>query len=161
MQKSSKSLQVHINPTPTKQKLIFYYSRDLERSARRWTGVVLKIEIVLSSFRTTFFSSSSTVCSRTVTVRWSAELRFNKLWNNLPKLQKQSASLSFYCQTVWYYVPVLGHNVYITSQYWDIMFTLRPSTSLQMPKIELHLPGIKPGPPAWQVGTLPKELSTL
>ncbi len=25
--------------------------------------------------------------------------------------------------------------------------------------IELHRPGIKPGPPAWQAGTLPKELS--
>jgi hypothetical protein len=46
-----------------------------------------------------------------------------------------------------HYVPVLGHNVYITS--------------LQMPKIELHRPGIDPGPPAWQAGTLPKELSTL
>ena len=67
-----------------------------------------------------------------------------------------------------YYVPVddgweevLGRNVYITSQYWDIMYTLRPSTSLQMPKIELHRPRIEPGPPAWQAGTLPKELSTL
>jgi hypothetical protein len=39
------------------------------------------------------------------------------------------------------------------------MYTLRPSTSLQMPKIELHRPGIGPGPPAWQAGTLPKELS--
>ncbi len=69
---------------------------------------------------------------------------------------------------MWYYVPVddgweevLGRNVYITSQYWDIVYTLRPSTSLQMPKIELHHPGIEPGPPAWQVGTLPNELSTL
>jgi hypothetical protein len=25
--------------------------------------------------------------------------------------------------------------------------------------IELHHPGIEPGPPAWQAGTLPKELS--
>ena len=61
---------------------------------------------------------------------------------------------------MWYYVPgweeVLGRNVYITSQYWDIMYT-----SLQMPKIELHRPGIEPGPPTWQAGTLPKELSTL
>ncbi len=69
---------------------------------------------------------------------------------------------------MWYYVPVddgweevLGRNVYITSQYWDIMYSLRPSTSLQMPKIELHRPGIEPGPPARQAGTLPKELSTL
>jgi hypothetical protein len=38
---------------------------------------------------------------------------------------------------------------------------LHPSTSLQMPKIELHRPGIKPGPHAWQAGILPKELSTL
>ena len=49
----------------------------------------------------------------------------------------------------------------IMSQYWDIMYTLRPSTSLQMPKIELHRPGIEPGPPTWQASTLPKELSTL
>ena len=69
---------------------------------------------------------------------------------------------------MWYYVPVddgweevLGRNVYITSQYWDIMYTLRLNTSLQMPKIELHRPGIEPRPPAWQAGTLPKELSTL
>ncbi len=54
---------------------------------------------------------------------------------------------------------VLGRNVYITSQYWDIMYTLSPSTTLQIPKIELHRPGIEPGPPAWQAGTLPKELS--
>jgi hypothetical protein len=46
-------------------------------------------------------------------------------------------------------------------KYWDIMYTLRLNTSLQMPKIELHRPGIEPGPPAWQAGTLPKELSTL
>ncbi len=25
-------------------------------------------------------------------------------------------------------LPVLGRNVYITAQYWDIMYTLRPST---------------------------------
>ncbi len=30
-----------------------------------------------------------------------------------------------------------------------------------LPKIELHRPGIEPGPPALQAGTLPKELSTL
>ncbi len=36
-------------------------------------------------------------------------------------------------------------------KYWDVMYTLRPSTSLQMPNIELHRPGIKPGPrtPKW------------
>ncbi len=41
---------------------------------------------------------------------------------------------------MWYYVPVddgweevLGRYLYITSQYWDVMYTLRPSTSLQMP----------------------------
>ena len=34
-------------------------------------------------------------------------------------------------------------------------------SSLQMPKIELHRPGIEPGPPALQASTLPKELSTL
>jgi hypothetical protein len=38
---------------------------------------------------------------------------------------------------------VLGHN--------DVMYT----SSM----IELRRPGIKPGPPAWQAGTLPKELS--
>jgi hypothetical protein len=42
---------------------------------------------------------------------------------------------------------VLGCNVYITSQYWDVMYTLHPSTSLQMPNIELHRPGIEPRPP--------------
>jgi hypothetical protein len=26
-------------------------------------------------------------------------------------------------------------------KYWDIMYTLRLNTSLQMPKIELHRPG--------------------
>ncbi len=46
-------------------------------------------------------------------------------------------------------------------KYWDVMYTLRLNTSLQIPKIELQRPGIEPGPPAWQAGTLPKELSTL
>ncbi len=41
------------------------------------------------------------------------------------------------------------------------MYKIRPNTSLQMPKIELHRPGIDPGPPVWQAGTLSKELSTL
>ena len=41
-------------------------------------------------------------------------------------------------------------NVYITSQYWDIMYKLRSNSSLQIPKIELHRPGIEPGPPVWQ-----------
>jgi hypothetical protein len=36
-------------------------------------------------------------------------------------------------------------------KYWDVMYT----SSM----IELHRPGIEPGPPAWQAGTLPKELS--
>ncbi len=64
---------------------------------------------------------------------------------------------------IWYYVPVddgweevLGRNVYMYTvqslafgeKYWDVMYTLRPSTSLQMPKIELHRPGVEPGPPA-------------
>ena len=56
-----------------------------------------------------------------------------------------------------YYVPVddgweevLGHNVYIKSQYFS------PNA-----KIELHRPGIEPGLPAWHAGTLPKELSTV
>ncbi len=31
----------------------------------------------------------------------------------------------------------------------------------KLPKTELHRPGIEPGPPALQAGTLPKELSTL
>ncbi len=44
---------------------------------------------------------------------------------------------------------------------WDIMYKLRPNTSLQIPKIELHCPGIEPGPPVLQAGTLPKELFTL
>jgi hypothetical protein len=46
-----------------------------------------------------------------------------------------------------HYVPVddgwdkeLGRNGYITSLYWDIMYTLRLNPSLQMPKIELHRP---------------------
>ncbi len=46
-------------------------------------------------------------------------------------------------------------------KYWDVMYTLSPSTSLQMPKIKLHRPGIEPGLPAWHAGTLPKELSPL
>ncbi len=32
-------------------------------------------------------------------------------------------------------------------KYWDVMYTLHPSTSSM---IELHRPGIEPGPPAWQ-----------
>ncbi len=32
-------------------------------------------------------------------------------------------------------------------KYWDVMYTLCSSTSLQMPNIELHRPGIEPGPP--------------
>jgi hypothetical protein len=95
---------------------------------------------------------------------------------------------------MWYYVPiddgweeVLGHNVYITSQYFSpnakywttssgnrtrapqiecgrstielcnlyiIWVCLRPSTSLQMPNIELHRPGIEPGPPPDRMWTL-------
>ncbi len=31
-------------------------------------------------------------------------------------------------------------------KYWDVMYILRPSTSLQMPNIELHRPGIEPRP---------------
>ena len=48
-------------------------------------------------------------------------------------------------------------------KYWDVMYTKFEITytSLQMPKIELHRLGIEPGMPAWQAGTLPKELSTL
>ena len=34
------------------------------------------------------------------------------------------------------------------------MYTLRPSTSLQMPNIELHRPGIEPGPPPDRMWTL-------
>ena len=54
------------------------------------------------------------------------------------------------------YIPVTP-----SPQYWDIMYKLRPNTSLQIPKIELHRPGIEPGPPVLQAGTLPKELFTL
>jgi hypothetical protein len=32
-------------------------------------------------------------------------------------------------------------------KYWDVMYTLRPITSLQMPNIELHRLGIEPRPP--------------
>ncbi len=39
---------------------------------------------------------------------------------------------------------VLGGGCY---KYWDVMYTLHPSTSLQMPNIELHRPGIEPRPP--------------
>ncbi len=52
---------------------------------------------------------------------------------------------------LWYYVPVddaweevLGHNVYNTSQYFS------PNAN-----IELHRPGIEPGPPAWHASILP------
>jgi hypothetical protein len=41
-------------------------------------------------------------------------------------------------------------------KYWDVMYKLRPSTSSM---IDLHRPGIEPGPPAWHAGTLPRELS--
>ena len=57
------------------------------------------------------------------------------------------------------YVPVddgweevLGCNVYIT---------LRPSTSLQMPNIELHRPRIEPGPPLKECGRSTIELWNL
>ncbi len=39
---------------------------------------------------------------------------------------------------MWYYVPVDDGG----KKYWDVMYTLRPSTSFQMPNIELHRPGI-------------------
>ncbi len=71
---------------------------------------------------------------------------------------------------MWYYVPVddgweevLGCNVYITSQYWDVMYTptLHPSTSPQMPNIELHRQGIEPGPPLIECGRSTIELWNL
>ena len=37
-------------------------------------------------------------------------------------------------------------------KYWDVMYTLHPSTSLQMPNIELHCLGIKPRPPLIECG---------
>ncbi len=46
-------------------------------------------------------------------------------------------------------------------KYWDVMYTLRPSTSLQMPNIELHRPGIEPGPPLIECGRSTIELWNL
>ncbi len=46
-------------------------------------------------------------------------------------------------------------------KYWDVMYTLRPSTSLQMPNIELHSPGIEPGPPPDRMWMLSIELWNL
>ncbi len=40
------------------------------------------------------------------------------------------------------------------NKYWDVMYTLHLSTSLQMPNIELHRPGIEPGPPPDRIWTL-------
>ncbi len=46
-------------------------------------------------------------------------------------------------------------------KYWDVMYTLRPSTSLQMPNIELHRPGTEPGPPLKECGRSTIELWNL
>ncbi len=51
-----------------------------------------------------------------------------------------------------HYVPIgdgdiMSLQMMAGKKYWDVMYTLHPSTSLQMPNIELHRPGIKPGPP--------------
>jgi hypothetical protein len=46
-------------------------------------------------------------------------------------------------------------------KYWDVMYTLHPSTSLQMPNIELHRPGIEPGPPLIECGRATIELWNL
>ncbi len=46
-------------------------------------------------------------------------------------------------------------------KYWDVMYTLRPSTSLQMPNIELHRPGIEPNPPLIECGRFTIELWNL
>ncbi len=46
-------------------------------------------------------------------------------------------------------------------KYWDVMYTLRPSTSVQMPNIELHRPGIEPGPPLIKCGCSTIELWNL
>jgi hypothetical protein len=63
---------------------------------------------------------------------------------------------------------LLGHSAYIISlymmegvKYWDVMYTLRPSTSLQMPYIELHRPGIEPSPPLIECGRSTIELWNL
>ncbi len=59
-----------------------------------------------------------------------------------------------------YWDVLQGYTViYVTiSQYEYPNMSL---SSLQMLKIELNRPGIEPGLPALQAGTLPKELSTL
>ncbi len=46
-------------------------------------------------------------------------------------------------------------------KYWDVMYTLHPSTSLQMPNIELHRPGIEPRPPLIECGRSTIELWNL
>jgi hypothetical protein len=46
-------------------------------------------------------------------------------------------------------------------KYWDVMYTLRPSTSLQMPNIDLHRRGIEPGPPLIECGRSTIELWNL
>jgi hypothetical protein len=46
-------------------------------------------------------------------------------------------------------------------KYWDVMYTLRPSTSLQMPNIKQHHPGIDPGPPLIEYGRSTIELWNL
>jgi hypothetical protein len=46
---------------------------------------------------------------------------------------------------MWYYVPV--------DDGWEEVLG-RPSTSLQMQNIELHRPGIEPGPPLIECGEL-------
>jgi hypothetical protein len=46
-------------------------------------------------------------------------------------------------------------------KYWDVMYTLHPSTSLQMPNIELHRPGIKPRLPLIECERSTIELWTL
>jgi hypothetical protein len=43
----------------------------------------------------------------------------------------------------------------------SLLYTLRPSTSLQMPNIELHRPGIEPGPPLMECGRSTIELWNL
>ncbi len=46
-------------------------------------------------------------------------------------------------------------------KYWDVMYALHPSASLQMPNNELHRPGIEPGPPLIECGRSTIELWNL
>ena len=67
--------------------------------------------------------------------------------------------LKIFEEDIWFRLPNRRVASFILS--FLVMYTLRPSTSLQMPNIELHQPGIEPGPTLIECGRSTIELWNL